>query len=114
VCDKRRDIAVAETHFPGVDFSHIEPGQDLVYEQHRVESEHAVMERGARFLQWLMARCGAGRGAAPPQTPNPKPSNPEILKKPSRFTVARTAARGKQPRVGGCTPVLGAGRPPLL
>ena len=77
------------------------------------------MERGARFLQWLMARCGAGRGAAPPQTPNPKPSNPEILKKPSRFTVARTAACGMQRLVGGCgagggTPVLGAGRPPLL
>ena len=56
ICDKRRDIAVAEEHFPGVDFSHIERGEDQVYEQHKVESEHAVMERGARFLQWIMAR----------------------------------------------------------
>lgn len=57
VCDKRRDIAYAEQQFPGIDFSHIERGPDVVYEQHKVESEHAVMERGARFLQWLMARC---------------------------------------------------------
>ncbi|BDA42931.1 Phosphoglycerate mutase-like protein 1 [Coccomyxa sp. Obi] len=56
VCDKRRDIAFAEEQFPGVDFSHIERGADVVYDQHKVESEHAVMERGARFLQWLMAR----------------------------------------------------------
>jgi hypothetical protein len=56
ICDKRRNIAFAETQFPGVDFSHIERGEDLVYEQHKVESEHAVMERGARFLQWIMAR----------------------------------------------------------
>ena len=39
-----------------MDFSHIERGEDMVYEQHKVESEHAVMERGARFLQWIMAR----------------------------------------------------------
>ncbi len=39
-----------------MDFSHIERGEDTVYEQHKVESEHAVMERGARFLQWIMAR----------------------------------------------------------
>ena len=64
LCDKRRDIAVAEAHFPGVDFSHIEPGADAVYEQHRVESEHAVTERGARFLQWLMARCAPTPAAA--------------------------------------------------
>ncbi|EIE24438.1 phosphoglycerate mutase-like protein [Coccomyxa subellipsoidea C-169] len=56
VCDKRRDIAFAEEQFPGIDFSHIERGADVVYDQHKVESEHAVMERGARFLQWLMAR----------------------------------------------------------
>ena len=56
ICDKRRDIAFAEQQFPGIDFSHIERGEDLVYEQHKVESEHAVMERGARFLQWIMAR----------------------------------------------------------
>lgn len=58
MCDKRRDIAFAEEQFPGVDFSHIERGADVVYDQHKVESEHAVMERGARFLQWLMARWG--------------------------------------------------------
>ncbi|CAK0760575.1 hypothetical protein CVIRNUC_002782 [Coccomyxa viridis] len=56
ICDRRRDIACAEQQFPGVDFSHIERGEDMVYEQHKVESEHAVMERGARFLQWIMAR----------------------------------------------------------
>jgi hypothetical protein len=60
LCDKRRDIAIAEEQFPGVDFSHIERGDDLVYKQHKVESEHAVMERGARFLQWIMARCPLG------------------------------------------------------
>ena len=74
VCDKRRDIAVAEVHFPGVDFSHIEPGVDTVYEQHRVESEHAVMERGARFLQWLMARRGR-----PPLPPPPPPWGKALL-----------------------------------
>ncbi len=60
MCDKRRDIAFAEEQFPGIDFSHIERGADVVYDQHKVESEHAVMERGARFLQWLMARCVGG------------------------------------------------------
>lgn len=57
MCDKRREISFAEEQFPGIDFSHIERGPDVVYDQHKVESEHAVMERGARFLQWLMARC---------------------------------------------------------
>ena len=56
-CDRRRDIASAQAAFPGIDFSHIEPGKDLVYERHRVETVHAVQERGAKFLQWLMARC---------------------------------------------------------
>ena len=63
MCDKRRDIAFAEEQFPGIDFSHIERGADVVYDQHKVESEHAVMERGARFLQWIMARWGS-----PPQS----------------------------------------------
>lgn len=47
-----------------MDFSHIEPGLDLIYQKHRVETEPAVMERGLRFLQWLMARCAP---AWPPQ-----------------------------------------------
>ena len=56
-CDRRRDIKHATEAFPGMDFSHIEPGVDLIYQKHRVETEPAVMERGLRFLQWLMARC---------------------------------------------------------
>jgi len=58
-CDRRRDIRHAVAAFPGVDFSHIEPGADAIYHKHRVETEPAVMERGLRFLQWLMARCAA-------------------------------------------------------
>lgn len=56
-CDRRRDIRLVKKHFPGVDFSHIETNHDEVYEKHRMETEHAVQERGARFLQWLMSRC---------------------------------------------------------
>lgn len=58
-CDRRRDIRLVKKHFPGVDFSHIETNHDEVYEKHRMESEHAVQERGARFLQWLMSRSAA-------------------------------------------------------
>ena len=47
-----------------MDFSHIETNHDEVYEKHRMESEHAVQERGARFLQWLMARS-VSRGSLP-------------------------------------------------
>ena len=36
---------------------------DLIYQKHRVETEPAVMERGLRFLQWLMARCGPAHPA---------------------------------------------------
>ncbi len=82
-CDRRRDIRHAVAAFPGVDFSHIEPGADAIYHKHRVETEPAVMERGLRFLQWLMARCetlplpscrrpgGAPRGGAPRPPPRP-------------------------------------------
>ena len=69
ICDKRREIANAEQHFPGVDFSHIERGEDMVYEQHKVESEHAVMERGARFLQWIMARSATQSSLETVQSP---------------------------------------------
>ena len=55
-CDRRRDIRLAKKQFPGVDFSHIETNHDEVYAKHRMETEHAVQERGVRFLQWLMAR----------------------------------------------------------
>jgi len=55
-CDRRRDIRLARKQFPGVDFSHIETNHDEVYEKHRMESEHAIQERGARFLQWIMSR----------------------------------------------------------
>ena len=55
-CDRRRDIRLAKKQFPGVDFSHIETNHDEVYEKNRMESEHAIQERGARFLQWIMSR----------------------------------------------------------
>ena len=64
-CDRRRDIRHAKKHFPGIDFSHIECNKDEVYEKHHIESEHAVQERGGRFLQWLMARCPANRFPTP-------------------------------------------------
>jgi len=67
-CDRRRDIRHAVAAFPGVDFSHIEPGADAIYHKHRVETEPAVMERGLRFLQWLMARCET--------LPNRRPATP--------------------------------------
>ncbi|KAK9817117.1 hypothetical protein WJX72_009798 [[Myrmecia] bisecta] len=56
ICDRRADVKIPAKDFPGIDLTRIPAGPDQVYDKHAPESEHAVQERSAKFLQWLMAR----------------------------------------------------------
>lgn len=71
-CDRRRTRDDAAARFPGVDFSHITSNDDVLWGQRHAqtvgvdpqggryavaEAPAAVAARGARALQWLMARC---------------------------------------------------------
>jgi broad specificity phosphatase PhoE len=55
-CDKRRDVSHYKQRFPAVDFSLIDSEADVLWHEHKRETNEEIRARGAKFLQYLATR----------------------------------------------------------